>query len=170
MENKKRTTGRDIISSNFEVAPYDPYEYEYSGDQKCRGQIIVNKLEKTITFRHISGTKPVFYVVLVAMSINKNWCRIFKPWECEDKYKDHMLLIRDWPAAYYVAHTEENGLPVIEKEIEHVPYFLDVEEFTLSELEYYLLAEFKGVLNFSAESRRKIKRRFAKEWEFKFIR
>ena len=104
MGNKNEFMSRNIIVSDFEVAPYDPDEYEYNGDQKCHGQIIVNRLDKTITFRHISGTKPIFYVVLVAMSINKNWCRIFKPWECEDKYKDHMLLIRDWPAAYYVAH------------------------------------------------------------------
>ena len=135
--NKNEFTGRNIVVSDFEVAPYDPDEYEYNGDQKCHGQIIVNKLEKTITFRHISGTKPIFNVVLAVMALNKNWFRVFKAEECESKYENNMLLIRDWPAAYYVAHMGGNGLPVVDQIIDHVLYFKDVEEFTLTELEFF---------------------------------
>lgn len=35
MENNKKVTGRNIIVSDFEVAPYDTEEYEYAGDIKC---------------------------------------------------------------------------------------------------------------------------------------
>lgn len=170
MDNKNEITGRNIIISDFEVAPYDPDEYEYAGDQKCHGQLIVNKQEKTITFRHISGTCPIFHVVLAAMSINKNWFRIFNAEECEAKYKDYMLLIRDWPATYYIAHTGENGLPVIDKIIENVPYFKDVEEFTLTEMEYYFLAELNTMLYFSMERLKYAKKQFIKFWEFRYIK
>ena len=85
------------------------------------------------------------------MSINKNWFRIFNAEECEKRFKDYMLLIRDWPAAYYIAHTGGNGLPVIDKKIENVPYFMDVEEFTLTEMEFYFLAELNTMLYFSME-------------------
>ena len=170
MGNKNEFTGRNIVVSDFEVAPYDPDEYEYNGDQKCHGQIIVNKLEKTITFRHISGTKPIFNVVLAVMALNKNWFRVFKAEECESKYENNMLMIRDWPAAYYVAHMGGNGLPVVDQIIEHVPYFKDVEEFTLTELEFYLLAEFKNMLYFSSGNLRRDRKRFAKYWEFRYIK
>ncbi|MCR4888236.1 MAG: hypothetical protein K5979_03500 [Ruminococcus sp.] len=126
----------------------------------------MNKLEKTITFRHISGTKPIFNVVL---ALNKNWFRVFNAEECEAKYENNMLLIRDIPAAYYVAHMGENGLPVVDQIIKHVPYFKDVEEFTLTELEFYLLAEFKRMLYFSPGSLKRDRKRFAKYWEFRYI-
>lgn len=170
MDNKNEITGRNIIISDFEVAPYDPDEYEYAGDQKCHGQLIVNKQEKTITFRHISGTCPIFHVVLAAMSINKNWFRIFDAIECEAKYKDYMLLIRDWPAAYYVAHVGENGLPVVEKQIKNVPYFSEAKELTLNELEFYLLAEFKTMLHFNNGGRKRAQNLFMKVWEFRYIK
>ena len=170
MGNKNEFTGRNIVVSDFEVAPYDPDEYEYNGDKKCHGQIIVNKLEKTITFRHISGTKPIFNVVLAVMALNKNWFRVFNAEECEAKYENNMLLIRNIPAAYYVAHMGENGLPVVDQIIEHVPYFKDVEEFTLTELEFYLLAEFKSMLYFSSGSLKRDRKRFAKYWEFRYIK
>ncbi|SEK78859.1 hypothetical protein SAMN02910353_01264 [Ruminococcus sp. YRD2003] len=169
MGNKNEYTGRNFVVSDFEVAPYDPDEYEYNGDHKCHGQIIVNKLEKTITFRHISGTKPIFNVVLAVMALNKNWFRVFNAEECEVKYENNMLLIRDIPASYYVAHIGENGLPVVDQIIEHVPYFKDVEEFTLTELEFYLLAEFKSMLYFSSGSLKRDRKRFAKYWEFRYI-
>ena len=170
MYNKNEITGRNIIVSDFEVAPYDPIEYEYMGDTKCHGQLIINKQERTITFRHISGTKPIFFAVLSAMSINKNWFRIFNAEECEKKFKDHMLLIRDWPAAYYIAHTGQNGLPVIDKRIENIPYFMDVEEFTLTEMEFYFLAELNTMLYFSMERLKSAKKQFIKFWEFRYIK
>jgi hypothetical protein len=170
MNNKNEITGRNIVVNDFEVAPYDPEEYEYAGDTKCHGQLIINKQERTITFRHISGTKPIFFAVLGAMSINKNWFRIFNAEECEKRFKDHMLLIRDWPAAYYIAHTGGNGLPVIDKKIENVPYFMDVEEFTLTEMEYFLLAEFKTMLQFNNGGRKRAQNLFMKVWEFRYIK
>jgi len=170
MGNKNEYMGRNFVVSDFEVAPYYPDEYEYNGDHKCHGQIIVNKLEKTITFRHVSGTKPIFNVVLAVMALNKNWFRVFNAEECEAKYENNMLLIRDIPAAYYIAHMGENGLPVIDQIIEHVPYFKDVEEFTLTELEFYLLAEFKSMLYFSSDSLKGDRKRFAKYWEFRYIK
>lgn len=170
MDNKNEITDRNIIVSDFEVAPYDPDEYEYMGDQKCHGQLIVNKQEKTITFRHISGTFPIFYVILTAMSINKNWFRIGDAEECEKKYEDYMILIRDIPAAYYIARTGENGLPVIEKEIENVPYLNDAKELTLTEKEYYLLASVHFMLHFTSSELNRAKKRFIKEWEFRFIK
>ncbi len=103
------------------------------------------------------------------MSINKNWFRIFDAIECEAKYKDYILLIRDWPAAYYVAHVGENGLPVIDKEIENVPYFSDAKELTLNELEYFLLAEFKTMLQFNNGGRKRAQKLFMKVWEFRYI-
>ena len=170
MNNKNKITGRNIVVNDFEVAPYDPEEYEHAGDTKCHGQIIVNKQERTITFRHISGTKPIFFAVLGAMSINKNWFRIFNAEECEKRFRDHMLLIRDWPAAYYIAHTGGNGLPVIDKKIENVPYFMDVEEITLTEIEFYFLAELNTMLYFSMERLKAAKKQLIKFWEFRYIR
>ncbi|WP_294411141.1 hypothetical protein [uncultured Ruminococcus sp.] len=170
MDNKNEITGRNIIISDFEVAPYDPDEYEYMGDQKCHGQLIVNKQEKTITFRHISGTCPIFYVILTAMSINKNWFRIGDAEECEKKYKDYMILIREIPAAYYIACTGENGLPVIEKEIENAPYLNDTKELTLTEKEYFLLASLYSMLHFKSSELNNAKKRFIKEWEFRYIK
>lgn len=170
MNNKNEITGRNIVVNDFEVAPYDPEEYEYMGDTKCHGQLIINKQERTITFRHISGTKPIFFAVLGAMSINKNWFRIFNAEECEKRFRDHMLLIRDWPAAYYIAHTGENVLPVIDKKIENVPYFMDVEKFTLTEMEFYFLAELNTMLYFSMERLKTAKKQFIKFWEFRYIR
>jgi hypothetical protein len=170
MNNKNEITGRNIVVNDFKVAPYDPEEYEHAGDTKCHGQLIINKQERTITFRHISGTKPIFFAVLGAMSINKNWFRIFNAEECKKRFRDHMLLIRDWPAAYYIAHTGENWLPVIDKKIENVPYIMDVEEFTLTEMEFYFLAELNTMLYFSMDCLKAEKKQFIKFWEFRYIR
>lgn len=171
MENNKKVTGRNIIVSDFEVAPYDPEEYEHAGDTKCHGQIIVNKQERTITFRHISGTKPIFFAVLSAMSINKNWFRIFNAEECEKKFKDYMLLFTKCPNTYYIAHTGENGLPVIDKEIENVwRIIMNVEEITLTELEFYLLAQLEHMLYFSMRQFNREKKQFIKFWEFRYIK
>lgn len=81
-----------------------------------------------------------------------------------------MLLIRDWPAAYYVAHVGENGLPVVEKQIKNVPYFSEAKELTLNELEFYLLAEFKTMLQFNNGDRKRAQNLFMKVWEFRFTR
>lgn len=94
MGNKNELTGRNIVVSDFEVAPYDPDEYEYNGDQKCHGQIIVNKHERTITFRYISGTKPIFNVVLAVMALNKNWFSVFNAEECEAKYENNKVNVQ----------------------------------------------------------------------------
>ena len=86
------------------------------------------------------------------------------------RFRDRMLLIRDWPAAYYIVHTGENGLPVIDKKIENVPYFSDVEEFTLTEMEFYFLAELNTMLYFSMDCLKAAKKQFIKFWEFRYIR
>jgi len=61
-------------------------------------------------------------------------------------------------------------LPVIDKKIENVPYFMDVEEFTLTEMEYFLLAEFKTMLQFNNGGRKRAQNLFMKVWEFRYIK
>ena len=59
---------------------------------------------------------------------------------------------------------------VIDKKIENVPYFIDVEEFTLTEMEFYFLAELNAMLYFSMERLKAAKKQFIKFWEFRYIK
>ena len=167
MNNKTDFNYRSVIVSNVEFAPYDPIEYEYNSDQLCRGQIIVNIKDRTITFRHISGTTPVFSAVLTAMSINKHWFRMTDIARSDYAMLNYILL-KDQCGGYYMAHYGENGLPVIDHIIMGIDP-LSVEEVTLTTVEYCLIAESAMIYMWTNRQRRHQRNMFKKYWEFKYI-
>ena len=167
MENNER----NIIVSRFEIIPYDPFEFYCQDDEKCIGELTVDKAERTITFRHISGEKPILEFVISAMFVQKDWFKLIAEDRSIAERRGHFLLERHWPYEAYVVRSEEKNKPVIDHRIKLDDYCF-IEELTLTPLEFGLLFEsFTRFILYSTTSNRKRVLRWIKhDLEFRFIK
>lgn len=160
------------IVSNFEIIPYNQTEFYYNEDEKCIGQLVVNKAERTITFRHISGHKPVLEGVLYAMSVQKHWCRLISDDKSTAERRGYFLLERRCPFEAYVAHLEDDGKAVIDHRI-IINADYGIEEVTFTPLEFTLLFDYYTIWCSHCQTtfkRKKILRWIRKELEYRFIK
>lgn len=176
MDNETNFNHRSVIVSDVEFAPYDPNELVgVHWVELCRGQIIVNLKDKTITFKFISGESPTLYAVLLAMSVNKHWCRMIN-WATFDYANRNHVLLRGqgYGGRYYVAKYGKKGLPVIDYRIKGISSWglEEEEEVTLTTTEFCML-----VVPFSLHTwvwdnreRRHEQNMFKKIWQFKYIK
>lgn len=160
-------TGRKIIVSDFEMCPIDPIEFEYYNVPKCYGQMIVDTEAKTITFKHIAGTAPGIYHVLVAMYINKHWTKIMKDPANKKEILSGFLMFSSKGKICFMAHMGENGLPVIDGKLNYRRCF--IKELTLTMSEFYNLLSYEAWLMFFYNSRKQCVRKTAKDFSFKYI-
>ena len=165
MENN----GRKIIVSKFEIVPFDPIDFNDAYDELCCGQLIIDKEKETITFKFLSGEQPLLYHLLAAMSVSKQWFKVTSSEKAISNFQEHILLERECPHEFYIAHYGEDGLPVIDHKIDF-DGFIEVDEFTLTALEYNLLAEVNGITIANGKHRRRRRYYMKKEFRLRFIK
>lgn len=168
MENNER----NIIVSKFEVIPYNPIEFYHLNDERSVGEIIVNKTERLISFKLLSGCRVNIEIVLLTMFCQKHWYRIINEELGSAEFKNLFLLVRGFlPREVFVARREEDVDAVIDHKIKS--FDLDIDEITLTPLEFILLFDYFDEWSclFPSTSRRKqVLRWIRKELEFRFIK
>ena len=137
MENNER----NIIVSRFEIIPYNPIEFYHLNDERSVGEIIVNKTERLISFKLLSGCRVNIEIVLLTMFCQKHWYRIINEELGSEELENHFLLVhRFLPREVFVARREESGDAVIDHKIKS--FDLDIAEITLTPLEFILLFDY----------------------------
>lgn len=163
MEKKKR----DVIVSRFETFT-DDFRFD---DNKSTGMLTVNSKDKTISFAHDSGDSPTLYVVLMIMSINKQWIHIVDSFEGPPDLNHYFLLSR-WisfdASDFYLCREEAGGVPIIEKCLIKCGDGGGIDSCTLSPFEYLLLIEYDLRFGFTTPKSRLKELRH--DYDFRYLK
>ncbi|WP_024859420.1 hypothetical protein [Ruminococcus flavefaciens] len=161
---KKR---RDVIVSRFETYG-DDFRFD---DNKSICNIAVNTKDKTINFVHESGDIPTLYVILAAMSVNRNWLRIVDNLECPTDINRFFMLTRliSFDAVdYYLCHDGEDGMPVIDKCLIKCGDGGGISSCILTVIDYLMLVEYDSRFGFTTPKSRLKELRH--DYDFRYIK
>ena len=102
----------DIIRRKFEIIASHKNRFSFLRQKKCIGELIVDRKERTITFRHLSGKAPTGYIVIAAMGLNNDCVRLLRRGvEGDATDMDKPVL------GYFAGNNDEGGVAVINKRI-----------------------------------------------------
>ena len=144
---------RDIIVSRFETFT-DDFHFD---DSTSICSIMVNTKKQTISFTVESGDKPSLYIILMTMSINKQWLEIID--KCEEPAEmDRYFLLTRWinfeSSDYFLCHEGEDGVPIINKCLVKCEEGGGIVTCTFSPLDYRLLIEYDSRFSFTTPKSR----------------
>jgi hypothetical protein len=167
MENKKLTTGRDIIVSKIQIIPFNPIEWDEEFDGLCIAQIAIDRINKTATFEHLSGHKPILDVVIDVLAANKHWLKIVD--ESDARYEACDYFLMNGPR-FYIAHYEDGIFPVFDKPLTE-DHEYGIRKVTFTPLEFYLIADWWCLpKSYSSYDLKYHLQQIREELRFKYIR
>lgn len=161
---KKR---RDVIVSRFETYG-DDFRFD---DNKSICNIAVNTKDNTIRFTLESGDKPSLYIILMAMSINKQWLEIIDKCEEPDEMDRYFLLTR-WinfeSSDFYLCHERDDGVTVIDKCLIKCGVGGGIKSCKLTPLDYLMLVEYDSRFDISTPKNRL--KELREDYGFRYIK
>ncbi len=144
---------RDVIVSRFETFT-DDFHFD---DSTSICSIMVNTKKQTISFTVESGDKPSLYIILMTMSINKQWLEIIDKCEEPADMSRYFLLTR-WinfeSSDFYLSHEGDDGVTVIDKCLFKCGDDRGISLCILSPLDYRLLIEYDSRFSFTTPKSR----------------